>query len=310
MALAFAVNRAIHSWMHREDLIDLNAFAVVAEERSFTRAAVRLNVSQSALSHAMRRLETRIGIRLLARTSRSVAPTEAGTRLLTELGPALEGIEAGLSSIRELRDKPSGTIRITASDHSFDSVLWPALKDWLPQYPDIQVEISVDSRLADIVTDRFDAGVRLGESLAQEMIAVRIGPDIRLVVVGAPDYLDRFGTPTTPHDLSRHRAINLRLRSAGGLYAWEFEKDGHELRVPVKGPLVFDSTRPIVEAALAGFGLAMVMEDDAAPHIASGRLRQVLTDWTPPFAGYYLYYPSRRQQSAAFALLVERLRWR
>jgi DNA-binding transcriptional LysR family regulator len=294
--------------MHRDDLNDLHAFSIVAEERNFTRAAARLGISQSALSHALRRLETRLGIRLLTRTTRNVAPNEAGTRLLARLAPALENIEDGLRSISDLREKPSGTIRITANDHACDTVLWPALKEWLPLYPEVQVEISLDPRLAEIVSERFDAGVRIGEAIAKDMVAVRIGPDLRLIVVGAPSYLECFGVPEDPRDLSEHRAINLRLRSAGDIYAWELEKDGHEIRTRIDGPLTFDSPRMVLEAALAGFGLAPVMEDEAAPYLADGRLRQVLADWSQPFGGYYLYYPSRRQQSAAFALLVEQLR--
>jgi DNA-binding transcriptional LysR family regulator len=293
--------------MNRDDLMDLNAFAMAADERNFTRAATRLGISQSALSHAIRRLETRLGIRLLTRTTRNVSLTEAGARLLSRLAPALTSIEEGLSAIDDLRATPSGTIRITATEHAFDTVLWPVMKDWLAAYPGIQLEVSVDQRLTDIVEERFDAGVRIGESLAKDMVAIRIGPDIRLIVVGAPDYLDRHGSPASPQDLASHTAINLRLRTAGGLYAWEFEKDGHEVRVRVDGRMVFDSNRLVMEAARAGFGLAMVLEDEAAPHLASGALQQVLADWTPPFAGYFLYYPSRRQQSAAFALLVKHL---
>jgi DNA-binding transcriptional LysR family regulator len=294
--------------MHRDDLNDLHAFAAIAAERNFTRAAARLGISQSALSHALRRLETRLGIRLLTRTTRNVALSEAGSRLLARLAPALENIEDGLRSIGDLRETPSGTIRITATEHACTTVLWPVLKRWLPQYPEVQVEVSVDPRMTDIVSERFDAGVRIGEAVAKDMIAVRIGPDLRLIVVAAPSYLDRVGVPETPHDLSHHRAINMRMRSAGGLYAWELEKDGHEVRTRVEGPLIFDTPAMMLDAALEGFGLALLLEDVAAPHLASGALRQVLTDWTQPFAGYYLYYPSRRQQSAAFALLLEELR--
>jgi DNA-binding transcriptional LysR family regulator len=294
--------------MHRDDLNDLHAFAAIAAERNFTRAAARLGISQSALSHALRRLETRLGIRLLTRTTRNVALSEAGSRLLARLAPALENIEDGLRSIGDLRETPSGTIRITASEHSCATVLWPVLKRWLPRYPEVQVEVSLDSRMTDIVGERFDAGVRIGEAVAKDMIAVRIGPDLRLIVVAAPAYLERYGVPEAPQNLSSHRAINLRMRSAGGLYAWELEKDGREVRTRIEGPLIFDSSPMVLEAALEGFGLAFVMQDEAAPHLASGALRQVLPDWTQPFAGYYLYYPSRRQQSAAFALLLEELR--
>jgi DNA-binding transcriptional LysR family regulator len=294
--------------MHRDDLNDLHAFAAIAAGRNFTRAAARLGISQSALSHALRRLETRLGIRLLTRTTRNVALSEAGSRLLAKLAPALENIEDGLRSIGDLRETPSGTIRITATEHACTTVLWPVIKRWLPRYPDVQIEVSIDSRMTDIVSERFDAGVRIGEAVDKDMIAVRIGPDLRLIVVAAPSYLDRFGVPESPQDLASHRAINLRMRSAGGLYAWEFEKDGREVRTRVDGPLIFDSPKMLLEAALEGFGLAIVMQDEAAPHLANGALRQVLADWTPPFAGHYLYYPSRRQQSAAFALFLEELR--
>jgi DNA-binding transcriptional LysR family regulator len=294
--------------MHRDDLNDLHAFAAIAAERNFTRAAARLGISQSALSHALRRLETRLGIRLLTRTTRNVGLSEAGSRLLACLAPALENIEDGLRSIGDLRETPSGTIRITSSEHACTTVLWPVLKRWLPRYPEVQVEVSLDSRMTDIVGERFDAGIRIGEAVAKDMIAVRIGPDLRLIVVAAPAYLDRCGVPEVPQDLVGHRAINLRQRSSGGLYAWELEKDGHEVRSRMEGPLIFDSSAMVLEAALEGFGLAFVMQDEAAAHLASGALRQVMADWTQPFAGYYLYYPSRRQQSAAFALLLEELR--
>jgi DNA-binding transcriptional LysR family regulator len=294
--------------VHRDDLNDLHAFSIIAEERNFTRAAARLGMSQSALSHALRRLETRLGIRLLIRTTRNVAPSEAGGRLLDRLTPALESIEEGLRAVGDLRETPSGTIRITAPEHACDTVLWPVLKDWLPLYPDVEVELSVDQRMTDIVDERFDAGVRIGEAVAKDMVAVRIGPDVRLIVVAAPSYLEQHGVPDHPQNLATHRAVNLRMLSAGAIYAWELEKDGHEVRIKLDGSLVFDDPKMVLRAALDGFGLAFVNDDDAAPHLASGALRQVLADWTPPFAGYYLYYPSRRQQSAAFVLLVERLR--
>jgi len=293
---------------HRDDLNDLHAFAVVAEERNFTKAAARLNMSQSALSHALRRLETRLGIRLLTRTTRNVAPSEAGNRLLTHLGPALDSIDEGLRAIGDLREKPSGTIRITATEHACDTILWPVIKKWLPQYPDIEVELSSDQRMTDIVDNRFDAGVRIGEAVAKDMVAVRIGPDIRLIIVGSPDYLERHGIPETPQDLSTHRAVNLRLLAANTIYAWELEKDGHEVRIKLDGSLVFDSPKMVLRAALEGFGLALVNDDEAAPYLRQGALRQVLSDWTPPFAGYYLYYPSRRQHSAAFTLFLDELR--
>ncbi|AWB06622.1 LysR family transcriptional regulator (plasmid) [Azospirillum humicireducens] len=296
--------------MQREELVDLNAFLTVAEEQSFTRAAARLGTSQSTLSHTIRRLETRIGVRLLTRTTRSVAPTEAGERLLATLRPALNSIGAQLASLTELRDRPAGTIRITAGEHAANTVLWPVLERLLPDYPDIHVELSLDSALADIVTERFDAGVRLGEALAKDMIATRIGPDLRMAVVGAPAYFRTRRVPRTPSDLADHQCINLRHQSSGALYAWELEKDGRELRVRVEGQLAFNNVPLIVRAATAGFGLGFVMEDHVRAHLADGRLVRVLEDWCPPFPGYHLYYPSRRQPSAAFAVLLEALRYR
>lgn len=296
--------------MRREDLADLNAFVAVADAMSFTRAAAALGTSQSALSHTMRRLETRLGVRLLTRTTRSVAPTAAGERLLATLRPALERIDGELAAIGELRETPSGTIRITTGEHAARTLLWPALERMLPAYPDVNVELSIDSGLTDIVSDRFDAGVRLGEALAKDMIAVRIGPDLRMVMVAAPDYLARAGTPQVPADLAAHRCINLRMVSSGALYAWELEKDGHNVRVRVDGQLVFNSMDMIVRAAAAGFGLALAMEEHVADHLAAGRLVEVMADWSTPFPGYNLYYTSRRQPSAAFSLLVEALRYR
>jgi DNA-binding transcriptional LysR family regulator len=296
--------------MRREDLTDLAAFMAVADERSFTRAAGRLGTSQSALSHTMRRLEARLGVRLLTRTTRSVAPTEAGERLLATLGPAVASIAAELASLRELRDRPSGTIRITSSRHAAQSLLWPALDRLLPQYPDVHVEVSVESGMVDIVADRFDAGVRLGEALAKDMIAVPIGPEQRMAVVGAPSYFAANPVPETPQDLAQHRCINLHFSTAGGFYAWELEKDGREVRVRVDGQLAFNDTDMIAAAAVAGHGLAFLMEDHVAAAIASGALVRVLEDWSPRFPGYHLYYPSRRQPSAAFALIVDALRYR
>ncbi len=296
--------------MRREDLVDLNAFATVATEQSFTRAAALLGTSQSALSHTIRRLEARLGVRLLTRTTRSVAPTAAGERLLATLGPALDSIGAELASIAELREKPAGTIRITTGEHAAQTILWPALETLLPEFPDIHVELSIDPGFADIVTERFDAGVRLGEALARDMVAVPIGPELRMIVVGAPAYFADRTPPLTPQDLADHQSINLRLSSAGGLYAWELAKSGREVRVRVDGRLVFNTMPMIIRAALAGFGLAFVMEDQVATRINEGRLVRVLEDWCPSFPGYHLYYPSRRQPSAAFRLLVEALRYR
>jgi DNA-binding transcriptional LysR family regulator len=296
--------------MQREELVDLNAFLTIAEERSFTRAAAKLGTSQSALSHTIRRLETRLGVRLLTRTTRSLAPTDAGERLLATLGPALESIGAELASLGELREKPAGTIRITTSEHAASSILWPALEKILIDYPDIHVELSIDSGLVDIVTERFDAGVRLGEALAKDMIATRIGPELRMAVVGSPRYFANKPRPRTPQDLADHACINLRLLSSGGLYAWELEKDGREVRVRVEGQLAFNNVQMIVRAAVSGFGLGYVMDDMVTEHLADGRLVRVLEDWCTPFAGYHLYYPSRRLPSAAFAVLVDALRYR
>lgn len=297
--------------MERHQLADLTALFAVAEARSFTRAAARLGTSQSAVSHAIRRLEAELGVRLLTRTTRNVAPTEAGERLLARLGPALDDIAAGLASLNELRDKPAGTIRITTSEGAAASVLWPVLERLLPDYPDIHVELSLESSLTDIVEGRFDAGVRLGEQIAKDMIAVPISLPMRMAVVGSPDYLARHGTPATPHELAQHRCINLRLPTLGGLYAWEFTgADGREFRVRVEGQLVFNNASLLVRAAAAGFGLACVLETAVEADVAAGRLVRILGDWCPPFPGYHLYYPSRRQASPAFALLVEALRWR
>ncbi|OKO73336.1 LysR family transcriptional regulator [Bradyrhizobium sp. NAS96.2] len=296
--------------MPRPDVNDLIAFLAVARERSFTRAAARLGVSQSALSHTMRALEERLGVRLLTRTTRSVAPTEAGERLLHGIGPRFEEIEAELSALSALREKPAGTIRINAGEHAAETILWPALAEFLPRYPDIKVEITVDNGLANIVAERFDAGVRLGEQLAKDMIAVRIGPDFRMVVVGAPSYFKRRERPKRPQDLTQHACINIRLPTHGGIYAWEFERRGRPLKVRVDGQLVFNSATLRIKAALAGLGLAYVAEDQVRAQLAKGQLIQVLDDWCAPFPGYHLYYPSRRQSAPAFALLVDALRHR
>jgi len=296
--------------MPRENLNDLLAFVVVARERSFTRAAAKLGVSQSALSHTIRGLEERLGLRLLTRTTRSVSPTEAGERLLQTVGPRFEEIEAEIAALSELRQKPAGTIRITATDYAADTVLWPRLAKLLREHPDIKLEIATDYGLTDIVAERYDAGVRLGEQVAKDMIAVRIGPDQRMAVVGAPSYFAKRSPPRKPQELIGHNCINLRLPTRGGLYAWEFEKGTRQLKVRVEGQLIFDGTVQMLSAALAGFGLAYVPEDMVPPHLAKGRLKRVLEDWCPPFSGYHLYYPSRRQLTPAFALLVEALRYR
>jgi len=296
--------------MARGNLDNIQAFVAVGRERSFTKAAAKLRVSQSALSHTIRELEARLGVRLLTRTTRSVSPTEAGERLLHTVGPRLEEIEAELAAVSELREKPAGTIRITATEYAVDTILWPKLVKFLRQFPDIKVEIIIDNGLTDIVAQRFDAGVRAGEQVAKDMIAVRIGPDLRMAVVGAPAYFRKLSEPKKPQDLIGHDCINLRLSTHGGLYAWEFEKGARELKVRVEGQLVFNGTFQMLNAALDGLGLAYVPEDLAQPHLAKGRLKRVLEDWCPPYAGYHLYYPSRRQSSAAFALLVEALRHR
>jgi len=296
--------------MQRETVTDLVAFLAVARERSFTRAAAKLGVSQSALSHTIRGLEERLGIRLLMRTTRSVSPTEAGERLLATAGPRFEEIDAELDALSDFRDKPAGTVRITATDFATEYLLMPKLAKLLRAYPDIKVEIIVEYGLTDIVAQRFDAGVRTGEQLAKDMIAVRIGPDVRIAVVGTPAYFKKRPEPKRPQDLIGHNCINLRLTTRGGLYAWEFEKGGRELKVRVDGQTAFNGAYQMLNASLAGLGLAYVPEDMALPHIAKGRLKRVLEDWCPPYAGYHLYYPSRRQPSAAFALVVEALRYR
>jgi len=296
--------------MRRENVNDLLAFLAVARERSFTKAAAKLGVSQSALSHTIRGLEARLGLRLLTRTTRSVSPTEAGERLLQTVGHRFEEIEAELESLSELREKPAGTIRISAGEHAVNAILSPALMKFLPRYPDIKVEITVDHSLIDIVAQRYDAGVRSGEQVAKDMIAVRIGPDMRMAVVGAPSYFAERSPPRKPQDLTEHNCINLRLPTYGGLYAWEFEKGDRELKARVEGQLVLNGTTQMLNAALAGLGLAYVPQDLAQPHLDSGLLTQVLEDWCPPYSGYHLYYASRRQPSPAFALLVDALRYR
>jgi DNA-binding transcriptional LysR family regulator len=296
--------------MPRENVNDLVAFLAVAREQNFTRAAARLGVSQSALSHTISGLEARLGLRLLTRTTRSVAPTEAGERLLRTAGPAFDRIDAELAALSALRETPSGTIRITASEHATDAVLWPALEKFLPRYPDIKVELAVDNALTDIVAGRYDAGVRIGEQVAKDMVAVRIGPDMRMAVVGAPAYFAGRKRPKEPQDLTSHDCINLRLPTLGGLYAWEFEKARRELKVRVEGQVTFNGTAMILNAALAGLGLAYLPEDRVRVPLADGRLVRVLAEWCPPFPGYHLYYPSRRQSTPAFRLLVDTLRYR
>lgn len=295
--------------MQRGNFNDILAFLAVAQERSFTRAAAKLGVSQSALSHTVNGLEARLGLRLLTRTTRSVSPTEAGERLLVTLAPRFDEIETELQALSELRDKPAGIIRITAGEHAAETVLWPKLVKFLRDYPEIKVEICIDHGFTDIVAQRFDAGVRSGEQVAKDMIAVRIGPDMRMAVVGAPSYFAKRSLPKKPQDLTSHDCINLRLPTRGGLYAWEFEKGGRALKVRVDGQLIFNGTSQMLNAALAGFGLAYVPEDLVKPHLIEGHLRRALEDWCPPFPGYHLYYPNRRHSCPAFALLVEALRY-
>jgi DNA-binding transcriptional LysR family regulator len=279
------------------NLNDLLVFLAVGQERSFTKAAAKLGVSQSALSHTMRGLEGRLGVRLLMRTTRSVAPTEAGERLLRSIGPLFAEIDAELNALSELREKPAGTIRLTATEYVADEILLPKLAKLLPAYPDIKVEIVIDYGLTDIVAGRFDAGVRSGEQVAKDMIAVRVGPDMRMAVVGATSYFTSRPPPEKPQDLIDHNCITLRLPTHGGLYSWEFEKDGRELRVRVDGQLTYNTTTQMLRAALTGLGLAYVPEGMAKPHLARGRLRRVLENWCPPYSGYHLYYPRRRPPS-------------
>ncbi|QAU33889.1 LysR family transcriptional regulator [Janthinobacterium sp. 17J80-10] len=296
--------------MARENFNDLLAFVAVAREGSFTRAAAQIGISPSALSQTISGLEARLKIRLLARTTRKVSPTDAGVRLLATLAPRFEEIEAELAALSELRDKPAGTVRITASEHASNTVLMPTLAKFLPEYPDIKIEINSENRLVDIVEQRYDAGVRLGEQVAKDMVAVRIGPDVRMVVVGSPAYFAEHAPPRTPQDLTHHSCINLRLPTLGGLYAWEMKKGRRELNVRVDGQLVVNGVSQMLKASVAGLGLGFMLEDVVKDDVAKGRLIPALEDWSPTFSGYHLYYPSRRQPSPAFALLVEALRYR
>lgn len=293
----------------QQNLNDLLAFVTVAREGSFTRAAAQLGVSQSALSHTIRGLEAKLAIRLLTRTTRSVSPTEAGQRLLNTLGPRFDEIQAEVDALSDMRDKPAGTVRISAAEHVSDTVLWPKLAPFLREYPDINVEIVVEYGMIDIVAGRYDAGVRLGDQVAKDMIAVRIAPDLRMAVVGAPSYFAQNPPPMTPHELTAHNCINMRLATHGGMYAWEFEKDGQKLNVRVQGQLAFNSSRRTLKAALSGFGLACVPEDVVQEHVEAGRLHHVMQDWMPCFPGYHIYYASRLQHSPALALVVGALRY-
>ena len=296
--------------MRRDEMSDLIAFLAVAEERSFTRAAARLGTSQSAVSAVVRRLEERLDVRLLTRTTRSVSPTEAGQRLVDALRPAFDGIEAQLALLDDMRSRPSGTIRLTASRHAARQIVMPVANRLMAEYPDVHVEIAIDSRFVDIAKEGYDAGIRLGESLDKDMIGVRISPDMEMVVAGSPDYFRDHPKPETPHDLTAHTCINLRLPTLGGLYAWEFGKDGRPLNVRVEGQFTCNDPDLVVDAALAGRGLVCLPSDHLGPHVKAGRLIRVLAEWCPPFAGYHLYYPSRRQVTSAFRLLIDGLRWR
>ncbi|MGY4161825.1 DNA-binding transcriptional LysR family regulator [Bradyrhizobium sp. USDA 4461] len=297
--------------MNRDNASDLLVFLAVARERSFTRAAAQLGLSQSALSQIVRALEERLGVRLLSRTTRNVAPTLAGERLLRTIGPKFEEMDTELAALGELREKPAGTIRVTSTEYAAEAILMPALRKILPKYPDIKVEVVIDYGLTNIVAEQYDAGIRPGELVAKDMIAVRISPDLRMAVVGSPDYFATRRKPRTPQELTEHNCLNLRLPTHGGrLYAWEFEKNGRELNVRVEGQLVFNGSGTLLSAAVNGLGLAYMTEGQAKPQLASGRLVRVLGDWCPPFSGYHLYYPSRRQSSPAFSLLVDALRYR
>src|SRR5260370_23129538 len=296
--------------MDRENASDLLAFLAVAGERSFTRAAAKLGMSQSALSQIVRGLEERLGVRLLSRTTRSVAPTQAGERLLLTIAPKFDEMDVELAALSELREKPAGTIRITATEHAADAILMPALARILPNHPDIKVEVVIEYGLTNIVAGQYDAGIRPGELVAKDMIAVRIGPDLRMAVVGAPSYFATHKKPRIPQDLTNHNCVNLRLPTHGSLYAWEFEKNGRALNVRVEGQLVFNGAGALLHGALKGFGLAYLTQGQVQPYVTAGELVRVLSDWCPPFSGYHLYYPSRRQPSPAFSLLVVALRYR
>lgn len=294
--------------MTSENFNDLAAFVAVAEKRSFTKAAAGLGISPSALSQTIRALEERLGVRLLIRTTRSVSTTEAGERLLATLAPRFADIRDELTALGTLRTKPGGLVRITSSEYAADTILWPRLAPVLRQYPDIKLELFIDHGFTNIAAERFDAGVRLGESLEKDMIAIRISEDARLVAVATPGYFKKHPAPKTPQDLVRHTCINLRLATQGGRYPWEFEKKSRPLRLRVEGQLIFNTMRPILTAALEGFGIAFVPEDSVRLHVARGKLVQVLDDWCQPVAGFHLYYPSRRQTSPAFKIIVDALR--
>lgn len=296
--------------MLRENVNDLLFFLVVARERSFTRAAAQLGISQSALSHTVKQLEERMGVRLLARTTRSVTPTPAGERLLDNLTPKFQEIEREIAAVTEMGEKPAGTVRLTAIDYAVDRYIWPKLAKVMNDYPDINIEIDVDYGLTDIVTDRYDAGIRLGQTVALGMVAVRIAPDQAFAVVGSPSYFQGRAKPVVPQDLTRHRCVNLRLPTHGANYAWEFEKGTQEIRVRVEGQMTFNGINQILNACLDGYGLGYMPEELAQPYIDDDRLVRVLDDWTPPWTGYHLYYPSRKPPSLAFSIVLEALRHR
>lgn len=296
--------------MRRDEMSDLIAFLAVAEERSFTRAAARLGTSQSAVSAVVRRLEERLGVRLLTRTTRAVSPTEAGQRLVDTLRPAFDGIEAQLGALDDMRSRPSGTIRLTASRHAARHIVLPVANRLMAEHPDVNIEIAIDSRFVDIAREGYDAGIRLGESVDKDMIGVRISPDLEMVVAGSPDYFRAHPKPETPHDLTGHLCINLRLPTLGGLYAWEFAKDGRAFTVRVDGQFISNDPGLVLDAGLAGRGLVCLLSDHVEPYIRAGRLVPVLRDWSATFAGYHLYYPSRRQMTSAFRLLIDSLRWK
>ncbi|QDL91383.1 LysR family transcriptional regulator [Paroceanicella profunda] len=296
--------------MKREELADLMAFLAVCEERSFTRAAARLGTSQSALSHVVKRLEERLDLRLLTRTTRNVSPTLAGEQLADTLRPAFDDIDARLAALNRLRSKPAGLVRLNSSHHAALEILWPKLSPVMADNPDVQIEITVDQRLTNIVTDRFDAGVRLGESIEKDMIAVKIGPDMRMLAVASPEYFRRHGRPQTPHDLTNHNCINLRMPTLGGLYAWEFEQDGKPLNVRVDGQLISTDMDLILQASLDGRGISCIPDFHVRRHIEAGQLEVALEEYAPPFPGYHLYYPSRRQATPAFSLVLEALKYR
>ncbi len=296
--------------MRRDEFTEMRAFLEVARERSFTRAAFKLGVTRSALSHTISALEARLGVRLLSRTTRDVAPTAAGARLVESIQPHFEGIAAEVSAISALRDSPSGHIRLVCPDDAVDLVFRSRLPAFLRDYPDIRVELIVDNGFTNIVERQFDAGVRLGEAIARDMVAARIGPDVSYTVVGSPEYFASRSVPVTPHDLTDHNCVNLRLPTSGGLYAWEFEKDGREFSVRVEGQLVMSNIGPAINAALDGAGLSYVPRDLVRRYLDSGELQEVLSDWAPTFQGYHLYYPSRRHPSPAFSAFVEAFRYR